>query len=129
VIEVIKFFKKDELSYYGIGRNLFIKFIKFIKFSSFYNYNFDYLKFNDSFFNHNVENNVTLSFINFSVNGTKRNLSFIQYLLFYDFVNLCETWLLEHESDSLLLNLSRNHIVLHKSDMNYVPKKGRPYIG
>ncbi len=70
------------------------------QFSSFYNYNFDFLKCNDSFFNHSsilknsslsivdnstvvttvlVENNITLSFINFNVNGIKRNLSFIQY--------------------------------------------------
>ena len=120
------------------------------QFSSMYNFNYNYVKCNDSFFNQSsflknpnlslvdlskvnttviVENKISLSFINFNVNGAKRNLSFIQCLLCYDFVYLCETWLLDHESDSLLLNLSKYHIVLHKSDMNFAPKKGRPFGG
>ena len=46
-----------------------------------------------------------------------------------DFIFLCETWLLDYESDRYLNSLSSTHCFFHKSDMNIAPSKGRPYGG
>ena len=46
-----------------------------------------------------------------------------------DFIFLCETWLLDYESTNLLNSLSSSYSILHKSDMNVTPSKGRPYGG
>ena len=66
----------------------------------------------------------------FNTNGAKRNLNFLQLLINQnDFIFLCETWLLDYESEKYLNSLSSTHDFLHKSDMNIAPLKGRPYGG
>jgi hypothetical protein len=42
---------------------------------------------------------------------------------------LCETWLLDYESDKYLNSLFSTHYFFHKSDMNIAPSKGRLYGG
>ena len=66
----------------------------------------------------------------FNTTGAKRNLNFLQLLINNnDFIFLCETWLLDYESDKFLNTSSSTHCFLHKSDMNIAPSKGRPYGG
>lgn len=66
----------------------------------------------------------------FNTNGAKRNLNFLQLLINQnDFIFLCETWLLDHESHKFLNSLSSTHLVFHKSDMSVSPVRGRPFGG
>ena len=67
--------------------------------------------------------------ISFNTNGAKRNLNFIEDLLIYDIVYICETWLMDFECKTLLNNLSSDFISIHHSDMLISPSKGRPFGG
>ena len=70
-----------------------------------------------------------MKLISFNTNGAKRNISFIQSLLYYDLIYICETWLIESESISYLKNLSKNYLLFYNSDMLISPRVGRPYGG
>ena len=82
--------------------------------------------------NHASFNNCSFQKVNicsFNANGAKRNLSYIQELTkIYDFIFLCETWLLDSEI-CYLKSLSTSHSVISKSDMSITPINGRPFGG
>ncbi len=71
-----------------------------------------------------------LKVCSFNTNGAKRNLNFLQHLFNdNDIIFLCETWLLDRESDNFLNSLSSLHLTFHNSDMSISPIRGRPYGG
>ena len=82
--------------------------------------------------NHASFNNCSFQKVNicsFNANGAKRNLSYIQELTkIYDFIFLCETWLLDSEI-CYLKSLSTSHSVISKADMSITPIRGRPFGG